>query len=32
MYKAKLSRIENPNNPNYTDEEVAAMCAQARKS
>ena len=30
--KAKLSRIQNPNNPNYTDEEVAAMCAEAQKS
>lgn len=25
--KAKLSRLENPNNPNYTDEEMDAMSA-----
>ena len=23
--KAKLSRLENPNNPNYTEEEISAM-------
>ena len=26
--KAKLSRLENPDNPNYTDEEMEAMCAK----
>ena len=26
--KAKLSRCENPDNPNYTDEEMNAMCAE----
>ena len=30
--KAKLSRLENPNNPNYTEEEIEAICAEARKS
>jgi len=30
--KAKLSRFENPNNPNYTEEEVEAICAEAMKS
>jgi hypothetical protein len=25
--KAKISRLENPDNPNYTDEEMEAMCA-----
>jgi hypothetical protein len=26
--KAKLSRFENPDNPNYTDEEMDAMCSE----
>jgi len=26
--KAKLSRLENPDNPQYTDEELTAMCNQ----
>jgi hypothetical protein len=26
--KAKLSRLENPDNPNYTDEEIEAMSAE----
>lgn len=26
--KAKLSRLENPENPQYTDEEMTAMCNQ----
>ena len=26
--KAKLSRLENPENPQYTDEELTAMCNQ----
>ena len=26
--KAKLSRLENPDNPNYTDEEMDAMCSE----
>jgi hypothetical protein len=26
--KAKLSRLENPDNSNYTDEEMKAMCAE----
>jgi hypothetical protein len=26
--KAKLSRLENPDNPNYTDEEMDALCAE----
>lgn len=30
--KAKLSRLENPNNPNYTEEEMNAICAEALKS
>lgn len=25
--RAKLSRLENPNYPNYTDQEIEAMCA-----
>lgn len=29
--KAKLSRLENPDNPNYTDEELDAMCSEAEK-
>lgn len=29
--KAKLSRLENPDNPNYTDEEIDAMCDDAIK-
>jgi hypothetical protein len=24
--KAKISRLENPNNPQYTEEEISAMC------
>lgn len=27
--KAKLSRLQNPDNPNYTDEEMDAMCSHA---
>ena len=26
--KAKLSRLEQPDNPQYTDEEISAMCAE----
>ena len=26
--KAKLSRLENPDNPNYTEEELEAMCSE----
>jgi hypothetical protein len=26
--KAKLSRLQNPDNPNYTDEEMEALCAE----
>ena len=26
--KAKLSRLENPDNPNYTEEEMDALCAE----
>jgi hypothetical protein len=29
--KAKLSRLENPDNPNYTDEEMDAMSAENEK-
>jgi len=29
--KAKLSRLENPNNPNYTEEEMNAICAEELK-
>jgi hypothetical protein len=28
--KAKLSRLENPDNPNYTDAEIAAMTYESR--
>jgi hypothetical protein len=27
--RAKLSRLENPDNPQYTDEEMEAMCNEA---
>ena len=30
--RAKLSRYESPNNPNYTEEEIEAMCEEAQKS
>ena len=30
--KAKLSRALNPDNPNYTDEEIEAMCAENESS
>ena len=30
--RAKLSRYESPNNTNYTEEEIEAICAEARKS
>ena len=30
--KAKISRLENPDNPNYTDEEMDAMCEQAEET
>ena len=30
--RAKLSRLENPNYPNYTDQEIEAMCAEAQES
>ena len=29
--KAKLSRYENPDNPNYTEEEMEAMTAENEK-
>ena len=30
--KARLSRLENPKNPNYTEEEIESLSAEARKS
>ncbi len=30
--RAKLSRLENPDNPQYTEEEMEAMCNQAKHS
>ena len=29
--KAKLSRLENPDNPHYTDEEIDALCSDAEE-